>query len=257
MLSNAFKPIFIRRDQLVRVGSLYDGGYVLTKELINNTKYLISFGISDNFDFEEDLHKLTKCSVVGYDYSINQRFWIERFKKDLVKFFSLKIFKLKKIKGIFKYFRFLFFFNKNNNKFFLKKISLLEFTKILEICKKKKKNNIFLKSDIEGSEYDFLNKINKYHANIIGFAIEFHNLEKKSPKLKKFIINNKYYKLIHVHGNNLSSLDKYGDPTILEMTFCHNKYLNNFKKKNNRKYPIKGLDFPNAKRAKDVSLYFR
>jgi hypothetical protein len=79
MLSNAFKPIFIRRDRLVRVRSLYDGGYVLTKELINNTKYLISFGISDNFDFEEDLNKLTKCLVVGYDYSINQRFWIERY----------------------------------------------------------------------------------------------------------------------------------------------------------------------------------
>ena len=52
-MPNAFKPIFIRRDQLVRVGSLHDGGYVLTKELINNTKYLISFGIYDNFDIRK------------------------------------------------------------------------------------------------------------------------------------------------------------------------------------------------------------
>lgn len=256
MLPKEFRPIFVKRDQLVRVGSLYDGDYILTKKLVKNNKFLISFGISDNFDFEEDLYKLNKCQVEGYDYSINQRFWFERFKKDLIKFFSLKIFKLRKFKEMFKYFRFLFFFNKNNNKFFLKKINLPEFIKILERYKSRNRYNIFLKADIEGSEYDFLYEINKYHTHIIGFAIEFHNLEKKSEILKKFIINNKYYKLIHVHGNNFSPLSKYGDPTILEMTFSHTKYLNNYKKFNNRKYPIKELDYPNAKRAKDLKLYF-
>ena len=37
MLPKEFRPIFVKRDQLVRVGSLYDGGYILTKKLVKNT----------------------------------------------------------------------------------------------------------------------------------------------------------------------------------------------------------------------------
>ena len=42
---------------------------------------LISFGISDNWDFEKHIHKLTDCFIEAYDDSINIDFWINRFKK--------------------------------------------------------------------------------------------------------------------------------------------------------------------------------
>ena len=64
----------------------------------------MSFGISDNWDFEEEFHNLSNCEVDAYDYSIDKNFWLDRFKKDLVKFLCLKIFKPKKIKNMFKYF---------------------------------------------------------------------------------------------------------------------------------------------------------
>ena len=65
MLPNIFKPIYTQDSSLVRIGSLEDGGYILTKELVKNTKHLISFGISDNFDFEKHLKekKLTLADV--------------------------------------------------------------------------------------------------------------------------------------------------------------------------------------------------
>ena len=97
MLPKIFKPFYVVVSELNRIGSLDDGGYILTKELIRNTKHCLSFGISDNFDFEKHLNKLTKCSVEAYDYSIDKKFWFNRFKKDLIKFISLKIFKIKKI----------------------------------------------------------------------------------------------------------------------------------------------------------------
>jgi hypothetical protein len=45
---------------------------------------------------------------------------------------------------------------------------------------KKYENNqgILLKIDIEGSEYDFIDLIEQYEKNIIGFVIEFHDLDK-------------------------------------------------------------------------------
>ena len=254
MLPRNFKPFYVASSELIRIGSLEDGGYILTKELVRHTKHCVSFGISDNFDFEKHLNKLTKCSVESYDYSIDIKFWFERFKKDFIKFISLKIFKPKKIYNMFKYLDFLLFFNKKNNSFFLKRVDRNQFID----CMKKYENNqgILLKIDIEGSEYDLIDIIEQYEKNIIGFVIEFHNLDNYISILKNFITNLKNYNLIHIHGNNYSSISKQGDPSVLEMTFSHKKYLNNSKQSNNRNYPINGLDYPNAKRAKDINLSF-
>lgn len=254
MLPRNFKPFYVESSELIRVGSLEDGGYILTKELVTNTKHCVSFGISDNFDFEKHLNKLTKCSVESYDYSIDIKFWFERFKKDFIKFISLKIFKPKKIYNMFKYLDFLLFFNKKNNQFFLKRVDRNQFID----CMKKYENNqgVLLKIDIEGSEYDLIDIIEQYEKNIIGFVIEFHDLDNNILILKNFISNLKFYKLIHIHGNNYSRINNLGDPSVLEMTFSHNKYLRNLKQRNNRSYPINGIDYPNSKRAKDINLNF-
>ena len=97
MLPKILKPFYVEFSKLTRIGSLEDGGYILTNELIKNTKHCISFGISDNFDFEKHLNKLTKCSLEAYDCSIDSKFWLNRFKKDFIKLISFKIFKPKKI----------------------------------------------------------------------------------------------------------------------------------------------------------------
>ena len=254
MLPKIFKPYYIEVPELVRIGSLEDGGYILTSTLVKNVKHLISFGIQDNFDFEKHLCKLTKCSVESYDYSIDKKFWLERFKKDFVKFISFKIFKLKKICNMFRYLDFLYFFNKKNNKFFLKKINNIEFLNCIK--KYQDKSGVFLKIDIESSEYEIIDVIEEYERCVIGFVIEFHDLENNLIILKNFVVGLKNYKLIHVHGNNYSKIDNKGDPSVLEMTFSHIKYVKDCRINNNRDYPIIGLDYPNAKRAKDIKLNF-
>ena len=143
-----------------------DGGYILSKNLTKNLNLLISFGISDNWDFEKHLHKLTNCFVEAYDDSINTNFWINRFKKDFIKFLCLKIFKPRKILNMFKYLDFLIFFKKEKNNFYLKKIgnSYSDDIPFSEVIRKhKNKKNIFLKIDIEGSEYEILNEITLSH----------------------------------------------------------------------------------------------
>ena len=83
---------------------------------------------------------------------------------------------------------------------------------------------IFLKSDIEGGEFSFYKDIEKFD-NIIGIAIEFHNVIEKNELIKNFLQNLKKFKLIHIHANNLVPINN--SSHCLEMTFARNEYLYN------------------------------
>ena len=113
------KPYFIKKKELVRLGSIDDGGYVLPIKDARISDVLISLGISDNWDFEKDFAKFSNAKVIAYDYSINSDFWISRLKKDLIKFIKLKIFKPKKFYKMFQYIDFIFFFKMNKKNLFI------------------------------------------------------------------------------------------------------------------------------------------
>ena len=253
-LSELYKPSFVSNNELIRLGSRYDGGYVILKKQIKETNCLVSFGVSDNWDFEEDFYKLSNCNIDAYDFALDKDFWIERFKKDLVKFICLKIFKPRKIKSMFKYLYFKKFFNNKNISFNMKKVGNRDGeVNFHEIMKKHEGKNIFLKSEIEGGEFTFYNDIESYD-NIIGIAIEFHNVIEKNDLIKKFLSNLRKFRLIHIHANNLVPVKD--SSHCLEMTFVRKEYIEDLSKKNDKEYPVKGLDFPNAKRGKDIKISF-
>ena len=85
-------PIFLKPKvlcDLQRVGSKNDGGYVIPKKSLQDTNILISFGLSDNWSFEEDFYKISNSKVLCFDNSVNGRFWIVRFIKNLFSILSL------------------------------------------------------------------------------------------------------------------------------------------------------------------------
>ena len=49
-------PVYVKDK--VRLGRDYDGGYIVHPESVRGTKHLLSFGIRDDWSFEEDFHKL-------------------------------------------------------------------------------------------------------------------------------------------------------------------------------------------------------
>jgi len=260
MFPKDFKPIFVNNDELTRLGSVDDGGYVVPIKNIISCDLLISLGISDNWDFEKDFVKFSKKPVYAYDHSIDENFWLSRFKENLFKFLCLKIFKPKKIYKMFQYLDFLYFFKLNkSNKFFLQKIGKGEKSITLkEIISKecKNKNNIFLKVDIEGFEYEILNDITNCKNLLQGVVIEFHDVSKNIYKIREFINNiksNLY--LVHIHGNNYSVKETNKDPEAIELTFSR-KSLHLVNRENDKIYPIKNLDFPNSKRSPDITLFF-
>ena len=254
------KPFPLKKEELIRLGSIDDGGYVLPVKDIKSSEVLISLGISDNWDFEKDFSKISNAKVIAYDYSINNDFWISKFKKDLIKFIKLKIFKPKKIYKMFQYIDFIFFFKMNKkNLFFLKKIGNHEnCTNIHEIVNTHvgKNDKMFLKIDIEGSEYKILDQIISLQSRIQGIVIEFHNVTKNLDVIKDFLDKiNSNLSLVHIHANNYSVKEANQFPQAIELTIS-NINLQNQNFDQSREYPIKNLDFPNSKRSPDVKISF-
>lgn len=254
------KPSFLKKEELIRLGSIDDGGYVLPINDIKNSDVLISLGISDNWDFEKDFSNMSNAKILAYDHSIDSNFWISKFKIDLFKFLKFKIFKPKKLYKMFQYIDFLFFFRfKTKNKFFLKKIGkTYECVSIKEIVSDCINDNekIFLKIDIEGSEYEILDQIISIQDRIQGLIIEFHDVSKNLDIIENFLEKIKdYLNLVHIHANNYSVKNVNQFPEALELSISSIN-LNNLNLDDKREYPIKNLDFPNSKRSLDIKFDF-
>ena len=201
---------------LIRVGSQNDGGYLIEKNSILVCDFLLSFGVSTDWNFEKEFIGYNYIDFKAFDGSIDELFWINWEKRAFSKFFKLSF------KELFKYYKikYLFykFFNKNNfeSSYIGNKINHLPISKII---KNLKSHNIFLKIDIEGSEYDILEDLIKFQRRIVGLAIEFHNCTKMINKISKF--NERLnLELVHIHGNNYDRVSKDNIPETLEISFA-------------------------------------
>ena len=257
MLPKTFKPFKSNINNLIRIGPKKDGGYVIDKRAIKQTKKIISCGLNDDWEFEREFLKINpKCKIIAYDHTVHKEFWVKRFKKDLISLFLFKKLRLEKILDVFKYIDYLKFF-KNGNKHLIKKVVNYE-RKKNEISIKnilKNQSNLILKIDIEGDEYKVLEQVNKEFFKINLLIIEFHSIHKNLNKIKNFIKKTKF-KIIHIHGNNYAGTNKNNDPKVVEMTFINSKKFKTSKNKSNLSYPIISLDYKNLKRRPDIELKF-
>ena len=246
-LPKIFKPDF--DYSLSRIGSKHDGGYLIEHSSLENTEFLISFGISTNWDFEKDFIRYKNINFLAFDGSIDEKFWKKNEKAAYEKLKRLSFIRYIKFKIIKKTFH--QFFNENNliTKYISKTLeNSITFLDVLNLCKSK--NNLFFKIDIEGSEYEILNDLIRYQEKIIGLAIEFHECNKNYEKIISFI--KKFnLKLVHIHANNYDDNTEYKIPNTLEISFSKDPI------------PIKKftglphkLDSPNRARNKEIKLNF-
>ena len=74
--------------------------------------------------------------------------------------------------------------------------------------------------------------------------------------IKEFVEQSSDLKLIHIHGNNHSCVDKNTDPSIIELTFTNIEKIKFEQKITKKKYPIEKLDYKNVYQKNDFILRF-
>ena len=194
-----YSPNFSR----IRLGRPGDGGYVIYE--IPNITYdlLLGGGIAGDTSFEDDfLNKFPNVECYGFDGTI------EAAPSTNTRFHFIK-------KNI----------GANNTD------SITNLHDYLE-----KYSNVFVKMDIEGGEFEWLNSLTPSHMNNIAqMVIEFHFVQPYGPVLTKeglslFENINKTHTLVNFHGNSWAGIQDesylgFKIPSVPECLYINNKYL--------------------------------
>ena len=260
-------PIFLQpkhKCNLIRLGQKNDGGYSIPRKSLEDSEFIFGFGLSDDWSFERDFKNFSGAKIVCYDHSVNLRYWLVRFCRDVINLFLLKKDISESYQRFITYFKYKIFFNGkeatherkmiapiNQNIYGVKKSEITDLNQILH---DKKRFNFFLKIDIEHHEYRILDQIIKYQTWLTGLVIEFHDIDLHFEKIKKFI-NELDLQLVHIHVNNFGATNNQNIPTVLEATFSPSGY-NTIREINDNKFPINGLDQPNNKKEIDEPIIF-
>ena len=259
-------PFFLKPEyetKLIRIGKDNDGGYLISEASLKSSKILQSFGISDDWSFDEDFYNKSKSKIFAYDPDINWMFWTKKFFKHLKDTLLFKKKSFKEIMNIFSYFKFKKFFNSNNKilvqKFIAPKNTAIlgfqnkQITDLDEIMNGINEKNTFFKIDIEGNEYKILYQLIKFQKYLTGLVIEFHDCDLQQKLIKKFI-DNFELQLVHIHVNNWILANNDGFPPVIEMTFSP-KEFNTKIKDNSKSYPL-SIDQPCNSEQEDNLIKF-
>jgi hypothetical protein len=255
----------LKRDDLVRVGRAFDGGYVISEALLRRSSGLLSFGINDDWSFEADFCRRTGVGCYGFDFSIHETMFRKRGWQYLRFFFGdilkRRTFGWSRIAVAWEQFRlhrsFRRFFRKNVFRPYGIDSSAHDVFKTLdgfldEFLAGKK--DIFLKIDIEGFEYSIVEDIVKNKDRFHALAMEVHEIHKDPARFDQFMhrLSTEYF-LYHAHANNYGSIEKVGGhPDVLELSWIRKDLAQpEVFYPDNKHLPLAGIDFPNDQKAAD------
>jgi hypothetical protein len=157
-------------SDLVRLGPRSDGGYIHSLQTIKDSNALLSFGIDRNWDFEKDFQVVSNCKTIhAYDNSVDRSTFASGVRKHALRILE-KPFRLKPYNATSDLFRSLAIWAdfrstfSGRNHFFrltISKSSGRGLATVQECLKRLDyvKGPIFLKCDIEGSEYDIVDDL--------------------------------------------------------------------------------------------------
>ena len=234
MIPRYLKPN--KEYDLIRLGQDNDGGYLVERGSISKSKALITLGLGYDWSFEKDFSEKFKKPIYCYDHTVNYS-GIKKLCRKFIASYFFRIFKPKYVlkKNFFTYLYRNIFLYRDYKNFFSNKAQHIEKRigsgdggiMLNEILNTKKDIcPLFLKIDIEGSEYRILDDLIKFMDRIEGLAIEFHDVDINIEKILSFI--SKFnLKLIHIHANNWATYGLNNIPSCIELSFSKKPVLLN------------------------------
>lgn len=239
---------------LVRVGPEEDGGYVIGANALARAKRLVSGGLFDDWRFEIDFQARTGCEMDCYDPSVTPKFWAKRYYAYAMAVRAGRT----KPRDFLRYFEFNRFFDGRRNRHHQSYLTYPTWgTDLRTAIGQASDASVFLKIDIEGSEYRVLPDIIARQDAISGFVIEFHDVDLHMDRISRFIDDAALWFFVeHLHINNYGALAPNGLPTAIEMSFGRVDRVSNGDEVPVAAYPLPGLDVPNNSEAADIAFTF-
>ena len=190
---------FRTAKDLIRVGKSHDGGYLIASNDIDQTDLLISLGVNDDWSFEEHFQTLHDTQIISYDGSISERIFRKQFRKSILSAENpaKTIRKLKSWLGYQK------FFSQPNVQHVQKFVGMetddTRYCSLSQILEGRTESNIFLKVDIEGSEYRIFEDLIRHQDRLTGLAIELHDCDLHLQSICH-LIHSLRLNLVHIHA---------------------------------------------------------
>ena len=238
---------------LIRIGNDNDGGYLVDKNSVLKSRSLIAMGISTDWSFEKAFFDLKKVPIHCYDHTLTNGFLIMFIIKSFLKIF------LGKLKGFIIDLGILFdyqlFFRDPivhfKDKIGCKQENAVNISEALSRLPQGLNEDVFIKMDIERSEYRVLGELIDNCHTLTGLVIEFHDADLHVQRISEFV-NAFPMELIHSHANNNWSVGLERNTQLLELTFS------NYAKKISDKSEIPNkLDQINNQELPEVDLEFK
>jgi hypothetical protein len=252
-----FRPVAC--PLLARIGSPNDGGYVVPLNAIKAANALVSFGLSHDWTFEREFKKENPGAIIHcYDHTVSLRTALQFSIGQLLRFVFL--FRARSLRKIFTWIDYKLFF-RSEATHFKQRIGPDNrdnsatigdvFSRLPAECP------VFVKMDIEGSEYLVLDDLLNHSGNILAMAIEFHDVDTQPGLFNSLIekIKRDFY-IVHIHGNNMGGIAPFNFPKAPELTFLNKRFFDSAPLPSSSKYPTPGLDQPNNPRLPDFAFEF-
>ena len=244
---------------LVRIGNQNDGGYIVPLDAVLAAKALVSFGLSHNWTFERDFKTYNSRAIVHcYDHTVS--LWTA-FLYSIGQLLRFVVqFRRRALRRAFTWIDYIVFFRKDkihfkqriscdnqNNSATIEDV----FDRLPAECP------VFVKMDIEGSEYSVLDDLLRYSKNIVAIAMEFHDVNTPPGIFNSAVekIKRDFY-IVHIHGNNMGGVTQFNFPNAPEITFLNKRFFNSLPPPSGLKYPVPGLDSPNHPGLAEFSFDF-
>lgn len=266
-LPDAFRPV---ETPLLRLGNEFDGGYVVSKAGLDHSNHLLSFGLCNDWTFEVDFlqrkgNQPDFGGIDAYDPTLTGWFLTKR----TARYFGRR-FRLKKISNMGTWSSYRSFFRlaqvRHHHHWIGKHAGSgnpidsgrIRPTSDLVDCLFMVRDDarVYLKIDIEGSEYEILEQIAELSHRVSGISIEFHDFGESYLKHRDlFVALNEKFHVVHVHANNFGGIDRNNRPTVIEVSYIAKRLLKQVNS-STRHLPIDKLDMPNNRKAQDYRIQF-
>jgi hypothetical protein len=221
------RPHKVNNYNKVRLGGTYDGGYVCIDDF-ENIKLAISGGVAHDDRWENDLARERLIPTLAFD--------------------PIEPCDMKSVPRL-------------HYKLFAGKIEAYPLTRnstLDALLFSYDQHDIIGKIDIEGDEWELFtytqdNTMMKFRQLVVEFHLN-HTLETLVEYGNVFEKLYKYFRVVHIHGNNWCETHSFGSiniPDVFEVTFANLNYYN--MTESNEVFPTE-LDMPCCPEREDISL---